>query len=113
MERINRKKRQRPQLFYSFLTLLLITGIIYMSASAFYYTVKAISFHMKISDIKELNQELSLAQQILLSDIERYESEEKCEAFLRNNLKYAAPDEIEILKIDSVLPVAPIPHHYY
>jgi len=90
------KKKQR-NFYYSFLTIFLLFFAIYFSFIAIYNTTKIIIYNKKLIKIENSFKEANEIQSRLKAEIESFQSPEAYEAFLRNHLKYAAPDEILVI----------------
>ncbi|MCR5266347.1 MAG: hypothetical protein K6E29_07115 [Cyanobacteria bacterium RUI128] len=89
------KKRIRP--YCSFLTMFLLIGTLYLSISAACNIVKYVNYNIKLSQLQEMHNDALNSKKSLIAEIESYKSTKANEAFLRNNLKWAKPDEIPIV----------------
>lgn len=83
--------------YCSFLTMFLLIGTLYMSIGATYNVIKYVNYNIKLSELQELQNDALNSKHNLLAEIESYKSTKANEAFLRNNLKWAKPDEIPIV----------------
>ena len=81
---------------FSFLTLFMLFGTLYLGVSASFNIMKCVNYKIKLSELQTLYNEAKIEKANLQAEIDSYSSPEANEKFLRNNLKYAAGDEIEL-----------------
>ena len=70
-----------------------------MGVNATLNVTKIVNYNMKIEQLKKLQATAYTKKTVLISEIEGYNSHKKYEEFARNNLGYAAPDEIKLILI--------------
>lgn len=93
----SKRIKKQKNYYYSFLTLFLLFFTIYFSIVVIYNVIKIISYHDKRIKLEAVLEETKETKKLLNAEIESFKSAEANEAFLRNNLKYAAPDEILVI----------------
>ena len=95
--RSKKVKKTQKNYYYSFLTVFLLICTIYLGITAFYNVVKLINYNTKLIKLEAELKKTADTQKLLKAEIEGFKSPEAYEAFLRNHLKYAAPDEILVI----------------
>lgn len=93
----SKKVNKQKNYYYSFLTVFLLFFTIYLSIVAVYNVSKLISYNKKLIKLEAAFKEAKETHNLLKAEIEGFHSPEAYEAFLRNHLKYAAPDEILVI----------------
>ena len=93
----SKKVKKQKNYYYSFLTVFLLFFTIYLSVVAVYNVFKLISYNKKLIQLEASFKEAKETRDLIKAEIEGFQSPEAYEAFLRNHLKYAAPDEILVI----------------
>lgn len=100
--RKNFKKRSKTNssksnVYYSFLTIILLICLVQLTFSAILNISKTISYHSKIVQIKKIRNDAEKKNKQLKHDIKEFSTTASLEAIARNNLKMAGEDEVLIL----------------
>ena len=93
----SKQVKKHKNYYYSFLTVFLLLFTIYFSIVAVYNVSKLISYNKKLVKLEASFKEAKETRELIKAEIEGFQSPEAYEAFLRNHLKYAAPDEILVI----------------
>ena len=80
----------------NFITLFLLFCTVYMGINATLNITKIVSYNLKINQLEESYNKALTKKIFLISEIDGYKSHKKYEEFARNNMGYAAPDEIRL-----------------
>lgn len=91
------KNKKQKQVYYSFLTFVLIVCIIQMSISAFLNISKFISNQAKIKTMKTYKAKVITENKKLKCEFKDFNSLKSMEAIARNNLKMAGKDEVLVI----------------
>lgn len=94
------KHKTKSNVYYSFLTIVLLICLVQIGFSAILNISKNISYRAKIVQIKKIRDEAELKNKRLKREIKEFSSMNSLEAIARNNLKMAGEDEVLILISD-------------
>ncbi len=93
----NKKHKTQVNVYYSFLTIVLLICLIQIGFSAILNITKTISYHTKIVQIKKIRDDAEAKNKKLKREIKEFSSTASLEAIARNNLKMAGEDEVLII----------------
>ena len=92
-------KKTQKNFYYSFLTIFLLCCVIFFTTTVVFNMAKLISYQRKLTELQATHKQAVETHKLLKAEIDGFQSPEAYEAFLRNHLKYAAPDEILVIII--------------
>ena len=95
------KHKTKSNVYYSFLTIVLLICLVQIGYSAILNISKNISYNAKIVQIKKIRDEDEKKNKRLKREIREFSSNDSLEAIARNNLKMAGEDEVLILINDN------------
>lgn len=93
----NKQRKNKNQVYYSFLTIVLLICLIQISCSAILNVSKTISYQTKINTIKKTHEEAESFNRQLKQEINNFSTTSSLEAIARNNLKMAGQDEVLVI----------------
>lgn len=96
--------KTKSNVYYSFLTIVLLICLAQIGFSAILNISKNISYRAKIVQIKKIRDEAENKNKRLKREIREFSSVDSLEAIARNNLKMAGEDEVLILINDKENP---------
>lgn len=99
------KHKTKSNVYYSFLTIVLLICLVQIGFSAILNISKNISYRAKVVQIKKIRDEAELKNKKLKREIKEFSSMDSLEAIARNNLKMAGEDEVLILINDKEIPL--------
>jgi len=91
------QQKTKSNVYYSFLTIVLLICLVQIGFSAILNISKSISYKTKVVQIKKIRDEAENKNKKLKREIKDFSSVESLEAIARNNLKMAGEDEVLIL----------------
>ncbi|MBR2525791.1 septum formation initiator family protein [bacterium] len=91
------KQKRKSNVYYSFLTIVLLFCLAQIGFSAILNISKNISYRAKVVQIKQIRDEAEKKNKKLKREIKEFSSVDSLEAIARNNLKMAGEDEVLIL----------------
>lgn len=95
------KNKAKSNVYYSFLTIVLLIFLVQIGFSAILNISKTISYQTKIVQIKKIRDDAEKKNKKLKLEIKDFSKTQSLEAIARNNLKMAGEDEVLILINDS------------
>lgn len=95
------KNKTKSNVYYSFLTIVLLIFLAQMVFSAILNITKTISYNSKIVQIKKIRDDAKNKNQKLKREINDFSHTEILESIARNNLKMAGEDEVLIIINDN------------
>ena len=93
----SRKERQKKEVYYSFLTIILLLCLIQIGFSAIRNITKLVSLKAKIVTMKRTLNEAEDLNKTLKEEDKMYSSAQNLEGIARNSLKMAGKDEVLII----------------
>lgn len=93
----NKQRKTKIQVYYSFLTIVLLICLAQIGFSAILNITKTISYQTKIRTMKNTKQEASKRNEELKQEIKNFSSTSSLESIARNNLKMAGDDEVLVI----------------
>lgn len=97
----NQNHKAKANVYYSFLTIVLLICLIQIGFSAILNITKTISYHTKIVQIKKIRDDAEAKNKKLKREIKEFSATASLEAIARNNLKMAGEDEVLIIINDN------------
>ena len=97
IQTIEKSKKSKTSVYYSFLTLVLLYCLIQIVFGAILNISKTISYRAKISTLTKIRDSAENQNQELKQDIKLFSSTQSLEGIARNNLKMAGEDEVLVL----------------
>lgn len=97
----SKQHKTKSNIYYSFLTIVLLVCLVQMSFSAILNISKTISYRTKVIQIKKIRDEAENKNKKLKREIKEFSATSSLEAIARNNLKMAGEDEVLILINDN------------
>lgn len=91
------KNKTKTNVYYSFLTVVLLICLVQLSFSAILNISKTISYQTKAIQIRKLRDDAEAKNKRLKQEIKDFSSIKSLEAIARNNLKMAGEGEVLIL----------------
>lgn len=91
------KNKTKTNVYYSFLTVVLLICLVQLSFSAILNISKTISYQTKAIQIRKLRDDAEAKNKRLKQEIKDFSSVKSLEAIARNNLKMAGEGEVLIL----------------
>ncbi len=89
--------KTKSNVYYSFLTIVLLICLVQIGYSALLNISKNISYNNKVVQIKKIRDDAEKKNKKLKKEIRDFSSTQSMEAIARNNLKMAGEDEVLIL----------------
>jgi len=96
-EKTNPKNKKSKNVYYSFLTIVLLIFLCQVVFSAILNITKNISYQTKIATIKKSKAEAENQNNKLKRELKYFSTSESLESIARNNLKMAGNDEVLII----------------
>lgn len=96
-----KKNKTKSNVYYSFLTIVLLICLVQIGFSAILNISKTIAYHSKVVQIKQIRDDAEKKNKKLKQEIKDFSSVKSLEAIARNNLKMAGEDEVLILINDN------------
>ncbi|MBR1907758.1 cell division protein FtsL [bacterium] len=93
----NKKTQKSTNVYYSFLTIVLLIFLCQVVFSAILNITKNISYQTKIATIKKSKTDAENQNNKLKRELKYFSTSESLEAIARNNLKMAGNDEVLII----------------
>ncbi|MGN0018400.1 MAG: septum formation initiator family protein [Candidatus Gastranaerophilaceae bacterium] len=97
----NGKIKSKSNVYYSFLTIVLLICLVQLTYSALLNITKTVSYHNKIIQIRKIRDDAEKKNKKLKQEIKEFSTTASLEAIARNNLKMAGEDEVLILINDN------------
>ena len=97
----SQKHRQNINVYYSFLTIILLICLVQIGFSAILNISKTIAYHNKIEKIEKLRDDAVAKNKKLKHEINEFSQTASLEAIARNNLKMAGENEVLIIINDN------------
>ncbi len=97
----NKQNKTKSNVYYSFLTIILLICLVQIGFSAILNISKTIAYQSKVVKIKQIRDEAEKKNKKLKQEIKEFSSVKSLEAIARNNLKMAGEDEVLILINDN------------
>ncbi|MBR1943549.1 septum formation initiator family protein [bacterium] len=97
----SQKHKTKANVYYSFLTIVLLICLVQIGFSAILNISKTISYQSKVVQIRKIRDEAEKKNSKLKREIKEFSSTASLEAIARNNLKMAGEDEVLILINDN------------
>lgn len=97
----SQKHRQNINVYYSFLTIILLFCLAQIGFSAILNISKTIAYHDKIVKIQKLRDDAEVKNKKLKHEINEFSQTASLEAIARNNLKMAGENEVLIIINDN------------
>ena len=97
----SQKHRQNINVYYSFLTIILLICLAQIGFSAILNITKTISYHNKIVKIQKIRDDAEAKNKKLKREINSFSQTASLEAIARNNLKMAGENEVLVIINDN------------
>ena len=97
----SQKHRQNINVYYSFLTIILLICLAQIGFSAILNITKTISYHNKIVKIQKIRDDAEAKNKKLKREINGFSQTASLEAIARNNLKMAGENEVLVIINDN------------
>lgn len=97
----SQKHRQSVNVYYSFLTIILLICLAQIGFSAILNITKTISYHNKIVKIQKIRDDAEAKNKKLKREVNEFSQTASLEAIARNNLKMAGENEVLVIINDN------------
>ncbi len=97
----SQKHRQNINVYYSFLTIILLICLVQIGFSAILNITKTVSYHNKIVKIQKIRDDAEAKNKKLKREINEFSQTASLEAIARNNLKMAGENEVLVIINDN------------
>ncbi len=93
----NKKNKTKSNVYYSFLTIILLICLVQLGFSAILNISKTIAYSSKVVQIQKIRNDAEKKNTKLKEEIKDFSTLTSLEAIARNNLKMAGEDEVLII----------------
>lgn len=93
----NKKQKTKSNVYYSFLTIILLICLVQISFSAILNISKTIAYSSKVVQIRKIRNDAESKNKKLKQEIKEFSTLDSLEAIARNNLKMAGEGEVLII----------------
>ena len=95
--KVRKKNKVKKNIYYSFLTLVLLFCLVQVGFGAILNISKTISYKTKINTLEKVRDEAEARNRDLKDDIKQFSTATSLEGIARNNLKMAGEDEVLVI----------------
>lgn len=95
--KVRKKTKVKKNVYYSFLTLVLLFCLLQVGFGAILNISKTISYKTKINTLEKVRDEAEARNRDLKDDIKQFSTASSLEGIARNNLKMAGEDEVLVI----------------
>ena len=95
--KVRKKSKVKKNIYYSFLTLVLLFCLVQVGFGAILNISKTISYKTKINTLEKVRDEAEARNRDLKDDIKQFSTATSLEGIARNNLKMAGEDEVLVI----------------
>lgn len=95
--KVRKKNKVKKNIYYSFLTLVLLFCLVQVGFGAILNISKTISYKTKINTLEKVRDEAEARNRDLKDDIKQFSTASSLEGIARNNLKMAGEDEVLVI----------------
>ena len=95
--KVRKKSKVKKNIYYSFLTLVLLFCLVQVGFGTILNISKTISYKTKINTLEKVRDEAEARNRDLKDDIKQFSTATSLEGIARNNLKMAGEDEVLVI----------------